>query len=148
MQFNLTSKMPLFFFNVKLQEPQAEMFLRVEGYQVEYKEVNKSWERPNILQIKLGRYYCWFILFGFLRFSIWDKSSLYLATRLSSQTLYHVRARARNKAGLSDPSNIIYFKTNGLSAQALNHTSSAKRTKEAGILVSLLVVRELTRWLQ
>ena len=42
-----------------------------------------------------------------------DTSSVYNLDGLEHNTFYHVRARSRNKAGLSDASNIIYLHTTG-----------------------------------
>ena len=37
------------------QEPQAEMFLRIEGFQVEIKEINKSWDQAIFVKnFKIG----------------------------------------------------------------------------------------------
>lgn len=44
------------------------------------------------------------------------KTSIYNLESLNHNTFYHVRAKSRNKAGLSDASNIIYLQTNGLNA--------------------------------
>ena len=41
-----------------------------------------------------------------------DHSGRYKVYGLKAKTFYHVRAKARNMAGLSDPSNIIYLQTN------------------------------------
>jgi len=82
-----------------IEEPQAEMFLRIEGFQVEIKEINKTWQHAVFLKnFKLAA------------------SSIYNLDGLEHDTFYHVRARSRNKAGLSDASNIIYLHTTGLNA--------------------------------
>lgn len=86
-------------FDLFIQEPQAEMFLRIEGFQVEIKEINKTWEQAT--QIK--------------NFKI-AKDSHYNLEGLKPNTFYHVRSKSRNKAGLSDASNIIYLHTSGLNA--------------------------------
>ena len=44
------------------------------------------------------------------------KSSIYNLEGLKPNTFYHVRSKSRNKAGLSDASNIIYLHTTGLNA--------------------------------
>lgn len=31
------------------------MFLKVEGFQVEYKEVNKSWNESHLFELKLSK---------------------------------------------------------------------------------------------
>ena len=71
----------------------------------------------------------------------------YLVPGLSAKTSYHMRARSRNKAGLSDASNIIILTTKVVSAAALNDTSSDSRTRSSGLVVTLLLAREVTRWL-
>ena len=39
------------------QEPQAEMFLRIEGFQVEIKEINKTWDQPTFVKnFKIGKF--------------------------------------------------------------------------------------------
>ena len=64
---------------------------------------------------------------------------------LVAQTLYHIRARSRNKAGYSDASNIIYLKTNGMSAQALDKVASGARTKQ--LTMFLVLVQVMVIWL-
>ena len=44
------------------------------------------------------------------------KDSHYNLEGLKPNTFYHVRSKSRNKAGLSDASNIIYLHTSGLNA--------------------------------
>ena len=42
-------------FTAVFQEPQAEMFLRIEGFQVEIKEINKSWDQAIFVKnFKIG----------------------------------------------------------------------------------------------
>lgn len=48
--------------------------------------------------------------------SISESSSTYNLEGLEPNTHYHVRSRSRNKAGLSDASNIIYLHTHSLNA--------------------------------
>ena len=39
------------------QEPQAEMFLRIEGFQVEIKEINKTWDQASFIKnFKIGKF--------------------------------------------------------------------------------------------
>ena len=65
-----------------------------------------------------------------------DKKNVYNLDGLHHNTFYHVRAKSRNKAGLSDASNIIYLHTTGLNAYPrLGLSSRASRT------VSILVIR-------
>jgi len=118
---------------LEIREPQAEMFLKVEGFQVEFKEVDKNWEEASIMKLSLdvGELYN-------------PGSRVYHIPGLSAQTLYHIRAKSRNKAGLSDASNIIYLKTNALSARALNHTSSVERTCVSSLTMSLCLI--LSTW--
>jgi len=102
-----------------IEEPQAEMFLRIEGFQVEIKEINKSWDQVI-----------------FLKNFILDKKNVYNLDGLHHNTFYHVRAKSRNKAGLSDASNIIYLHTTGLNAYPRLGLSS-----RASSPVSFLVIR-------
>ena len=48
--------------------------------------------------------------------TISESSSTYNLEGLEPNTHYHVRSRSRNKAGLSDASNIIYLHTHSLNA--------------------------------
>lgn len=54
----------------------------------------------------------WFLIRNYDN-TIIGNDDVFIIPGLDQQTFYHVRARSRNKAGLSDPSNIIYLKTNG-----------------------------------
>ena len=54
----------------------------------------------------------WFLIRNYDN-KIIGNDDVFIIPGLDQQTFYHVRARSRNKAGLSDPSNIIYLKTNG-----------------------------------
>ena len=49
------------------------MFLRIEGFQVEIKEINKTWERPaSIKNFKIGEYRagdCWVYFLNRMMFS-------------------------------------------------------------------------------
>jgi len=85
--------------DLRIEEPQAEMFLRIEGFQVEIKEINKTWDQPTFVK----------------NFKI-AQSSIYTLEGLKPNSFYHVRSKSRNKAGLSDASNIIYLHTTGLNA--------------------------------
>jgi len=109
---------------LRIQEPQAEMFLKVKGFQVEYKEVNKSWNESHLSELKLT-------------------SSIYLLQGLNPKTLYDIRARSRNKAGLSDPSNVIFIKTNSPSAQALNRSSMSGMIQNTELLILLLAMLKI-----
>ncbi|XP_023324649.1 neural cell adhesion molecule 1 [Eurytemora carolleeae] len=80
---------------LNIVKPAAELFLHIEGFQVEIKQADKPWSEASVLQFNLGN------------------DDVFIIPGLDQQTFYHVRARSRNKAGLSDPSNIIYLKTNG-----------------------------------
>lgn len=86
---------------LRIVKPAAEMFLHVEGFQVEVKPALQPWEAATVLQFRLV------------------SSGVYNIEGLVQQSFYHVRARSRNKAGLSDASNIIYLKTNGDSPSPL-----------------------------
>ena len=55
-----------------------------------------------------------FRIISYLHFSA--KDSHYNLEGLKPNTFYHVRSKSRNKAGLSDASNIIYLHTSGLNA--------------------------------
>jgi len=105
-----------------IEEPQAEMFLRIEGFQVEIKEINKSWDQAIFLK----------------NFKL-DKKNVYNLDGLHHNTFYHVRAMSRNKAGLSDASNIIYLHTTGLNAYPRLQMGSG----EASSHFSFLVMRTL-----
>ena len=86
------------------------MFLRIEGFQVEIKEINKTWDHAAFVKnFKIGKFekqnivllqkikdwvYFWII------FLISAKSSIYNLEGLKPNTFYHVRSKSRNKAGL------------------------------------------------
>lgn len=112
-------------FDLFIQEPQAEMFLRIEGFQVEIKEINKTWNRADFIK----------------NFKI-AKSSIYNLEGLKPNTFYHVRSKSRNKAGLSDASNIIYLHTTGLNAfPRLGITGGGQggRTLHIGVIMTFLL---------
>jgi len=81
-----------------IQKPAAELFLKIDGFQIEVKRSSDPWDQATILYFDT------------------DGSGQYSIDGLVQQTFYHVRARSRNQAGLSDASNIIYLKTNGETA--------------------------------
>ena len=61
---------------------------------------------------------------------------------MKPNSFYHVRSKSRNKAGLSDASNIIYLHTTGLNAfPRLGLASSGVRSSERTItlMIQLLV---------
>lgn len=114
--FNHVAIVSIFIF----QESYAELFLDIVGFQLEYKEREADWgsalvasvaksKRWSVLQI-LSRWRHWL--------KVWspcvsgDGKNPYRIQGLKPQTFYHVRAKARNLAGLSDPSNVIYLQTN------------------------------------
>lgn len=109
-------------FDLFIQEPQAEMFLRIEGFQVEIKEINKTWERPATIR----------------NFKI-EPRSIYNLEGLEPNTHYHVRSLSRNKAGLSDASNIIYLHTHSLNAYprlgSMSSTESLAGTQRTLIIL-------------
>lgn len=110
--------------NLFIEEPQAEMFLRIIGFQVEIKEINKTWQ-----QVK------------FIKNFPLDTSSVYNLDGLEHNTFYHVRARSRNKAGLSDASNIIYLHTTGLSAYPrLGMSSAGRESSSLALLAAVLTL--------
>ena len=88
----------------------------------------KSWMESVVIykQIKKSKKQC----------IISDKKNVYNLDGLHHNTFYHVRAKSRNKAGLSDASNIIYLHTTGLNAYPrLGLSSQATRP------VSFMVIR-------
>jgi len=108
-----------------IEEPQAEMFLRIEGFQVEIKEINKTWQHAVFMKnFRLA------------------PTSIYNLDGLEHDTFYHVRARSRNKAGLSDASNIIYLHTTGLNAYPRLGISGSqrKRLPELVLIVVMLLL--------
>jgi len=114
-----------------IEEPQAEMFLRIEGFQVEIKEINKSWDQVI-----------------FLKNFILDKKNVYNLDGLHHNTFYHVRAKSRNKAGLSDASNIIYLHTTGLNAYPrLGISSRAARPVSVSVIRTCPAVLLTLIWL-
>ena len=72
------------------------------------------------------------------------KSSIYNLEGLKPNTFYHVRSKSRNKAGLSDASNIIYLHTTGLNAfprlGITGGTQSARTLHLSVIITSLLAL--------
>ena len=68
------------------------------------------------------------------------KSSIYNLEGLKPNTFYHVRSKSRNKAGLSDASNIIYLHTTGLNAfPRLGITGSAQRGRTLHLSVIIMM---------
>lgn len=70
------------------------------------------------------------------------KSSIYNLEGLKPNTFYHVRSKSRNKAGLSDASNIIYLHTTGLNAfPRLGITGGGQggRTLHIGVIMTFLL---------
>jgi len=110
-----------------IEEPQAEMFLRIEGFQVEIKEINKSWDQA-----------------VFLKNFVLDKANVYNLDGLHHNTFYHVRAKSRNKAGLSDASNIIYLHTTGLNAYPRLGLSSQASTSHSFCVIRTISLAVLT----
>lgn len=76
-----------------IMEHKAEMFLEIVGFDVEYKEKTADWSNASKLYFPKR------------------DDERYLISGLQSKTFYHLRARARNLAGQSDPSNMIYLQT-------------------------------------
>jgi len=107
---------------LSIVKPAAELFLHIEGFQVEIKKTTIPWENATTLRFPL------------------ESSGLYNIPGLSQQTFYHVRALSRNKAGLSDPSNIIYLKTNGDSPSPLTSTPNSVTSVDASLLLRLPVL--------
>ena len=74
----------------------------------------KSKLEINCLEFNLNHYS--FKIFGTKAFTyifyFTDPSGIYLIERLKPLKIYLVRARSRNLAGLSEPSNIVYLQTN------------------------------------
>lgn len=127
------------------------MFLRIEGFQVEIKEINKTWNRADFIKnFKIGtkwnNIFRWprptFLLLCTLS-PVSAKSSIYNLEGLKPNTFYHVRSKSRNKAGLSDASNIIYLHTTGLNAfPRLGITGSAQRgrTLQLSVVMASLLI--------
>ena len=104
---------------------QADLVLEITGFQLEYKEELQDWKdatRKNVVKSKL-KIKClefnlnhYFKIFGTKAFTyifyFTDPSGIYLIERLKPLKIYLVRARSRNLAGLSEPSNIVYLQTN------------------------------------
>ena len=142
------------------------MFLRIEGFQVEIKEINKTWNRADFIKnFKIGtnwnNIFRWprdpglgqvFFCVVYTVSLVSAKSSIYNLEGLKPNTFYHVRSKSRNKAGLSDASNIIYLHTTGLNAfPRLGITGSAQRgrTLHLSVIIMMSVITILMhslRW--
>ena len=53
-----------------------------------------------------------FVMIIMILFNVSDPSGIYFIEKLKPLKIYLVRARSRNLAGLSEPSNIVYLQTN------------------------------------
>ena len=77
-----------------------------------------------------------------------DRKNIYNLDGLLHDTFYHVRAKSRNKAGLSDASNIIYLHTTGLNAYPrLGLSSRAARPVFLEVIRTCPAVILLLLWL-
>ena len=77
-----------------------------------------------------------------------DRKNIYNLDGLLHDTFYHVRAKSRNKAGLSDASNIIYLHTTGLNAYPrLGLSSRASRQVSVEVIGTSQAVMLSLIWL-
>ena len=91
------------------------MFLDIIGFRVEVKLKLDVWENATVVDFNKSK-----VLFHFERqmnnFTNYflDDGEMYTLRNLLPKTYYLIRARARNLAGYSDTSNIIFLQTNDL----------------------------------
>jgi hypothetical protein len=77
-----------------IKKNQAELVLDITGFQLEFKEESAKWEDATRKDVPK------------------DPGGIYTIERLQPVNIYLVRARSRNLAGLSEPSNVVYLQTN------------------------------------
>eukprot|EP00093_Oithona_nana_P014311 14311.XXX_1102105_1132754_1 [CDS] Oithona nana genome sequencing. len=106
-----------------LEHP-AELHLRIIGFEIEYKEKHLDWD------------------LAYHQYFLKSPSSLYKVSGLLPKTFYHFRARARNLAGYSDHSNMIYLQTSATHAvgELLGSATTASKASVTVITIQTLML--------